>query len=243
MSVPADSWVVQQRRVFELRRRFIRDVLLRGLAFRLLVQVTVEGLEHVPASGPAILMINHITAIDPIVALGAIPHRFIVPMSKVENWWHPLIGVLVRSWGAYAVRRGKVDRTALQTTVDLLKVGELVLIAPEGTRQPALIRPKHGLTYVALRAPAALIVPTAVYNTEGWLRDLFIPWQRTAVHVAFGRPFRLRTGGRVRVPRDEMRRMTDEMMYQLAALLPARNRGQYADLAQMTTDYLEFASL
>jgi hypothetical protein len=61
------------------------------------------------------------------------------------------------------------------------------------------------------------------------------------MHVTFGRPFRLRTNGRARIPRDELAQMTRETMYQLAATLPdPALRGIYHDLSQLTTDTLDF---
>ncbi len=237
MTVSAESWAIRQRRVFDLRRRLIRSVLLRGLGFGLLWKATISGVENVPASGPTILMMNHMTAIDPLPIMGLLD-RFVVPMSKIENFQHPLWGVLTRSWGCYPVRRGEVDRQALKTTIDLLQAGELVLIAPEGTRSPALIRPKDGLVYVALKTNP-VIVPSAVFNFDGWVRDMFIPWKRTPIHITFGRPFRLKQAGQ-RISREDMARITDEMMYQLSILLPERNRGVYADLSKMTADSLIF---
>lgn len=235
----ARRWATEQRIVFKGRRHFLRDVLFDKVVCTLFWDVTIEGLENIPPSGPAVLMINHTTAADPVAVMGATRPRFPVPMSKIENFWNPLYSILARTWGAYPVRRGEVDREALRITLELLKAGELVLIAPEGHRNPGLSRPRHGLTYIALKADPP-IVPTAIFNIETWLKDLFIPWRRTPVHVRYGRPFRLRVAGRQRVSKEEMSRITDEMMYQLAALLPERNRGDYRDLSRMTTDYLEF---
>ncbi len=242
MNQPAESWVVRQREIFQGRRHFMRDILFDKVACKVLWKLTVTGLEHIPASGPAILMMNHVTAVDPFAALGSARPRYVVPMSKIENFWNPFVGILVRSWGAYPVRRGEVDREALRTALLLLEAGEITLIAPEGTRSPALIRPKDGLAYLATRAkPAPVIVPTAVYNLETWLRDLVTPWRRTHACVSYGRGFRLRTeGGGRRISRETLSAMTDEMMYQLAALLPERNRGVYSDLDKATTNYLEF---
>jgi len=68
--------------------------------------------------------------------------RFAVPMSKIENFKLPIIGPLLRMWGAYPVRRGQTDVTAIERSLDLLRKGNLIMIAPEGTRQPALIKGK-----------------------------------------------------------------------------------------------------
>ena len=192
MTVPADSWVIRQRDIFRSRRQALR-FLYDKVACTLLWKPVVEGLDNLPASGPAILMINHVTAVDPIAVLATVRPRFVVPMSKIENFWNPLVGILVRSWGAYPVRRGEVDREALKTTLQLLEAGEITLIAPEGHRSPALIKPKDGLAYLATRTDSApVIVPTAIYNLETWLRDLATPWRRTKVHLTFGQGFRLK---------------------------------------------------
>ncbi|MBN1680051.1 MAG: 1-acyl-sn-glycerol-3-phosphate acyltransferase [Anaerolineae bacterium] len=234
----AHAAVYRQDR-YTFRRRVIRDVLLRPIGFGLLVKPHITGREYIPAAGPTLLIMNHIGAIDPAVVTGVVTSRFVVPMSKVEAMSHPIVGLIARSWGVYPVRRGEVDRQALASSIELLKQDQPVLIAPEGTRQPALSEAKDGMTYVAIRA-GATIVPVGLDGTPafpGTLKRL----RRTPVDVTFGRAFRFRTSGQ-RVPRDELRQMTREAMFQLALLLPEHRRGVYSDLSQMTTDYLEFVT-
>ncbi len=234
----ADNWAVRQRDEYASHRRFMRDVVFRGL-IPLVWKLNVSGLEHIPASGPVILMINHMAAIDPIVVVATVRPRFVVPMSKIENFEMPVVGSLIRFWGAYSVHRERVDREALNTAIALMDAGEMTLIAPEGTRNHGLQRPRDGLAFIATRTDAQ-IVPTAIFGTEGWPRDLLIPWRRTPVQVRYGPAFRLRRSEQGRTPRDALRTMTDEMLYQLALLLPERYRGDYADLSQLTTDTLDF---
>ena len=224
---------------YDLRRRLLRDFLLRPVGFGLLVKPHIEGREHIPTDGPVIFVMNHIAAIDPFVVVGAVTSCYIVPMSKIENYRHPIIGLMARSWGVYPVRRGEVDRQALDSTLAVLAQNRPVLIAPEGTRQPALSEAKDGMTFVAVKSNA-IIVPVGLDGTHqfpGSLKRL----RRTPVTVRFGRAFRLHTQGRARIPRDEMRQMTRETMYQLAVLLPEHRRGAYSDLDRMTTEFLEFA--
>ena len=64
--------IVLRQEHYARRRRFLRDVVLRRLAFRLLVNVRVDGTGLVPAEGPLIVIMNHIGAIDPFVVVGAI---------------------------------------------------------------------------------------------------------------------------------------------------------------------------
>jgi len=230
--------IVYQQARYDMLRRFLRDYLLRPIGLGLLVKADVEGIEHVPTSGPAILMMNHIAAIDPFVVAAVVTSRFPVPMTKIENYRNPFVGLIARSWGAYPVRRGEIDRQALDSTVALLNQGRLVLIAPEGTRHPTLQTAKGGLTYAAIKT-GAMIVPTAVDGTDQFPKSL-TRLRRAQVRVRFGRPFRFRIQTHDRLPRQETRQMTQEAMYQLAALLPEHRRGVYHDLSQMTTEYLEF---
>jgi len=233
------EWVEWQKTAFTGRRRFLRDVFFQQFLAHLLWKVTVEGLEYVPASGPAMIMMSHSTLVDITLPLGVIKNRFVVAMSKQENFELPLLSWVVRSWGAIPVRRGEVDRRALEITLELLRAGELVLIMPEGTRTPALREAKDGLAYLALKADA-LIVPTAVWGLEHYVQDA-LHLTRPDAHIRFGPPFRLKQQGEKRVPRDALAQMTREMMYQLARLYPEHKRGHYADLSQATTGHLIFA--
>ncbi len=86
--IDADFATQQDR--YAVSRRFIRNVLLRGIAFHLLVKLDVQGLENIPTSGSTLIMINHISGVDPVVAMGIVGPRFVVPMSKVENFRIPI---------------------------------------------------------------------------------------------------------------------------------------------------------
>lgn len=221
-------------------RRFLLRGLIQTLGFKVLWNVGVSGEEHIPASGPTILMMNHISALDPVLCMGTVRRRYVIPMTKVENAAHPILGGFVRWYGAYTVNRDEVDRGALTNSIELMKSGQLILIAPEGTRHPeGLTQPKDGLTYVATKADA-VIVPTAVSGAVGWLPRLK-RLDRGAMRVDFGRPFRFNTAGRARIPRDELALMTQEAMYQLALTLPDPSlRGEYSDIGQATTRTLSF---
>ncbi len=222
----------------EPQRRVLRW-LISNVGFRLLVKFErVEGLENLPASGPAILMINHIAFVDPIVVLGCLP-RNVVPMAKIEVYRYPIWGIFPWLWQVIPVRRGEVDREALRRALMVLEAGEIVLMAPEGTRSPALRRAREGVAYLGQRTGVP-IVPVAVEGTEGFPSVSPKRWRQPGVVVRLGRPFRFRGAGE-RVSRERLRQMTDEAMYVLAAMLPERRRGVYADLRRATTETLGFA--
>jgi 1-acyl-sn-glycerol-3-phosphate acyltransferase len=237
-SISIQEYVTRQER-YRWRRAFLRG-LIRTVGFHLLCKTEVIGSENIPADGPTILMMGHISAIDPVLCLGAVTSRYVIPMTKIENARNPLFGLLVKAWGAYTVRRGEFDRAALTNSIELLKSGQIILIAPEGTRHPeGLQQPRDGMAYIATKADA-VIVPAALSDavdfSKRWKR-----LRRAQARVTFGQPFRFRTGGRARVPRLELAQMMQEAMYQLALAQPDPSlRGVYGDLSRATTDHLEF---
>jgi 1-acyl-sn-glycerol-3-phosphate acyltransferase len=221
------------------RRSLLRS-LIRLVLFRVVLRVTVTGLENIPADGSSILMMNHISLLDPVLCMGAVTQRYVIPMTKIENLRNPIVGPFVRWWGSYSINRGEVDRKALTNSIELLKSGQLILIAPEGHRQiNGLAQPKDGLAYVATKADA-VIIPTAVMGALGWKHKLQ-HFQRPNIQVNFGHPFKFKTDGRARIPREELTAMTDEAMYQLAlAVTDPQMRGIYSDLSKATSEHLAF---
>lgn len=222
---------------WELQRRFLR-FLIRWIGFTLLARVDrVEGIENVPEEGPAILMINHIAFIDPIVVLHLLP-RNIVPLAKIEVYDYPVIGIFPKIWHVVPVRREEVDRQAIRYALEVLAAGEIILVAPEGTRGPALKEGKEGVAYLASRSGAP-VVPVAVQGTEGFPALRFTSrWKGPGADIKFGKPFRYKQESEGR--QADLRKMTDEAMYVLASMLPAKMRGYYSDLSNATQDTIEF---
>jgi 1-acyl-sn-glycerol-3-phosphate acyltransferase len=221
------------------QRRKILRFLIRNIGIPLLAKVdSVEGLENVPKTGAAILMINHIAFIDPIVVLPFLK-RDIVPLAKIEVYNYPIVGIFPRIWGVVPVRREEVDRRAIQQSLEVLRAGEIILVAPEGTRGDKLKQGKEGIAYLASRGNVA-IVPTAIDGTQGFpaLRGTS-RWSRPGAHFRFGTPFRFRPQFR-RAGGEQLRLMTDEAMYVLASLLPPELRGYYSDLSKSTQTSIEF---
>jgi 1-acyl-sn-glycerol-3-phosphate acyltransferase len=228
----------QNSSAVRLRRQIFRGI-IRQVAFRM-VKLRVTGAEHIPDSGPVIMMINHISALDPGLIMGAVTNRFVIPMTKIENTEFLIGRLAVWWWDAYTIRRGEIDRQALSNSIELLKSGQCILIAPEGTRQKnGLTQPKEGMTYLATKANA-MIVPTAISGAMDW-KEKWSKFQRPDIQINFSPAFRFKTEEGRRVPRESLNAMTDEAMYQLAAALPDESlRGVYSDLSAATTEILEF---
>ena len=217
-------------------RRFCNFVL--HILFKILLKLEVVGLENVPPEGPLILAMTHTNFLDPVLAGGVMP-REVVIMSKAENFRHPILGIIVRLYGAFPVRRGEVDRQAIRRSLEVLAKGEVLLMAPEGTRSGhgRLQKGHDGMTFIALRADAP-ILPMSITGGERFWVNLS-KLRRTPIKIVIGQVFRFSSGGE-RVGRTVMSKMTEEAMYQLASLLPPERRGFYSDLDSATEEYLAF---
>jgi 1-acyl-sn-glycerol-3-phosphate acyltransferase len=240
LSSSVQHYVAQQPRLV-WRRKALR-AFIRALGFKVLWRVNVTGMENIPDDGPTIIMMNHISALDPILCMGAVTNRFVVPMTKIENAQHWFFGFFVRWWGSYTINRGEIDRKALINSIELVKHGQMILIAPEGTRHPeGLSEAKDGLAYIATKANA-VIIPTGISGAVGW-KNKMLGLQRPRINVNFGKPFRFKTDGG-RVPREDLSAMSQEAMYQLAlAVTDETRRGFYSDVSKATTQHLEFVKV
>ncbi len=210
------------------------------LLARLLLRVQVEGVEHIPTSGPVILAINHVNFIDAPLLYTLVP-RHTTGLVKAELWRQPLLGLVARAWGTIPIRRGELDLDAFRRALQVLRAGDLLGLAPEGTRSHdgCLANGRPGAVMLALRAPDTRIVPMAIFGHERYAQ-YWLRLRRTPVHLRFGPPFRLKaqSGPATRATRQHM---TDEIMWQIAALLPGEYRGVYSDLRAATQDYLDFS--
>lgn len=211
----------------------IINAILRPL-FALFLPYDVEGQDNLPAEGPVIVMINHINLLD-VVIPGMFLPRDVVMLSKVEVFDTPVLGLFARAYGALPLRRGEADVGAIRLALSVLKKGQVLVIAPEGTRsESGKLQPgRDGLAFVATRANVP-VVPMVMYGHEGFAKRL-ARLRRTPLHIRVGEPFRFELQGRQR--RVELRAMTEQAMYRLAQLLPPEYRGIYADLERMTDDY------
>jgi 1-acyl-sn-glycerol-3-phosphate acyltransferase len=208
------------------------------IVLRILARIDVRGLENTPPFGPLIIVINHTSFFDPLLVLGFLPRK-ITPLAKEELTKMPIISWLVSSFGVIPIKRGAIDRNAITESLKVLRAGDGLIVAPEGTRSPTgeLQRGRSGVTLLAART-GATILPFAIWGVKPFWKNLF-RLKRTTAHVAIGKPFRITVEGH-KVPREQIDEITDEIMYQLARLLPAEYRGVYKDLDQATERHLHF---
>jgi 1-acyl-sn-glycerol-3-phosphate acyltransferase len=148
--------------------------LLSWPVIRLLFRERARGLENLPEGG-FVLAPNHVSNLDPWpLGIPLWPRRQLNWMAKSELY-KPVVGTLISWGGAFPVRRGEGDEGAIETAVERVRAGNIVVIFPEGTRkEKGLIkkwesRPRTGAARVALRAGAPL-VPAAIGGTDRLLR-------------------------------------------------------------------------
>ena len=206
---------------------------------RLLCRVDDAQLARVPDQGPLIIVANHVNFLEVPLIYTHLQPRPLTGFAKVEAWDNPVIGALFSLGGAIPLYRGEADVTAFRQALKALEAGHILAVAPEGTRSGhgRLQQGRPGIVLLALRSSAPLL-PLVYYGGELFWRNL-ARLRRTDFHIAVGQPFYLDAGG-AKVTRQVRRRMIDEVMYQMAALLPPPYRGVYSDLTAATETYLRF---
>jgi 1-acyl-sn-glycerol-3-phosphate acyltransferase len=153
---------------------------------KLFVPLRVYGVERVPRQGGVVLAFNHFSWIDPPVFGAACP-RTIHYMAKVEAHRVPGLGQLIRSFGAFSVRRGESDREAVRIARQVVQDGNALGLFAEGTRQRSGVPGdvQAGAAMVAIQEGVP-IVPAAIHGSQTWRLG-----SRRPVSVAWGEPFTL----------------------------------------------------
>lgn len=148
-----------------------------------LTRLRVYGADRVPPTGGIVLAANHFSWIDP-PSLGAASPRPVYFMAKVEAHRVPGLGQLLRSFGAFPVRRGESDREAVRTMREIVSTGNALGMFVEGTRQKSGVpgKAQAGAAMVALNEEVP-IVPAAIHGSQRWRVGNFAP-----VSVAWGEP-------------------------------------------------------
>lgn len=194
----------------------------------LIVRLRIEGVERIPAEGPVIIAMNHVAWVDTLLAALRCPRPFQY-MAKIELFRIPIIGFLIRRWGAFPVNRGASDREALRTAERVLAEKKLLVIFPEGhrTRGGPLLPGQPGAALIALRTGAP-IVAVGISGTHRVFKGLRYGPFAPRVTIRYSEPFHVGAADGKR-SRESLTQATDEIMRQIAALLPSEQRGQYGE--------------
>ncbi len=188
----------------------------------------VIGYEQIPQSGAYVLTTNHTSMMDTPFLMLSTPRTDVTGLVARKYKDRPFFGWFLNSIGVIWVTQDATDFVAFRQAVNYLKKGWGVGIAPEGTRSHnhTLLKGKPGAVLLAERAKVP-IVPVAVVGAGNFKDDL-LHLRRNRFTVHFGKVYTLPPMD----PSDHkkwLRECTDEVMCQIAALLPEENRGEYAD--------------
>lgn len=201
---------------------------------RLAFRPTVEGLEHIPATGGAIFASNHLSVADELL-LGTVVPRHLAFWAKSEYFKGTgLKGAfskfVLTGLGAIPVERagGRAALSAFDAAIPVLKAGDLVAVYPEGTRSPdgRLYRGRTGAARLAVSAGVP-IIPVGVTGTDkAQPIGTRVPRPgRAAIGIRFGKP--LDFTGRSD-DRTSLREMTDELMAEIQKLTGQEYVPRYA---------------
>ncbi len=150
---------------------------------RLWGRLDIEGLEHVPAEGPLLIVGNHDSYWDPVViGIAAIERRQIRALSKSSLWKVKGLSKMLDGMGQIPIERGSGDAGALDRAIAELRAGSCIGIFPEGTRSLGReLRPRSGLGRLVAAVPEAVVVPVAVTGSV----DITRPPKRPRLCVRF----------------------------------------------------------
>ncbi|KFG76760.1 lysophospholipid acyltransferase family protein [Streptomyces mutabilis] len=214
---------------------YVLKYVLLGPLLRLLFRPRIEGLDHVPASGAAIVAGNHLSFSDHFL-MPAVLRRRITFLAKAEYFTGPglkgrLTAFFFRSAGQIPVdRSGKeAGRAAIREGLGVLSEDELLGIYPEGTRSHdgRLYKGKVGVAVMALRAGVP-VVPCAMIGTfEAQPPGRKIPRLHPVV-IRFGEPLDFSRYEGLEGEKAVLRAVTDEIMYAILSLSGQEYVDRYA---------------
>jgi len=213
---------------------------LHGIVHGLLFfagKLSVTGRNNVPEKGPYLMVVNHMSKVDPPLIMIAMP-QVRLRFFAAEKWKkHLIFRPLLRWGGAIFIKRGEVDRAALSQSLKALQSGSVFALAPEGTRSKVggLIKARDGAAYLATRSKVP-VLPVGAVNTDILGRNM-AHLRRTELQLNIGEPFNLPDLGH-RPKGDELSAYTHLIMIHIAALLPQRHWGYYASSPALKA-YLE----
>jgi 1-acyl-sn-glycerol-3-phosphate acyltransferase len=135
-------------------------------------RLVVVGLEHLPETGPVVVLANHDSHWDPLVAgVAARSRRQIHALAKQSLWKNRIVGAVLDGMRQIPIERGAGDAGALDKAIAHLRDGECIGIFPEGTISLGQVRRiRSGAARLAAAVPAAALVGLAVSGTVDMVR-------------------------------------------------------------------------
>jgi 1-acyl-sn-glycerol-3-phosphate acyltransferase len=204
-----------------------------------LTRRTWRGMEHIPQTGPVIIVANHMSHADPVVLAHYIydAGRWPVFLAKASVFDVPVVGWVLHRVGQTPVSRGTVDAgRALDAALEAVRAGECVVIYPEGTttKEPDLwpMRGKTGAARLWL-GTGAPVVPVCMWGPEQIFdprTPKLRPRPRTPVTVEAGPPIDLSKWAGAQPTATTLAEITEHIMLTLRDMLVTIRGGPAPDL-------------
>ena len=161
----------------------------RNIFYRPMGGLCVRGTENVPISGPLIVAAVHLSHLDPPL-IGSTCPRQVRFMAKEELFRNPFLSALIKSLGAFPIKRGTSDMSAIKLTLKWLEDGNTVLVFPEGQRGDGVsLGALQPGTAMLAKKSGATIIPVGLSGPERVLSRGKGGLHRARVTVVFGKPF------------------------------------------------------
>lgn len=210
-----------------MKQKTIRSIL--RFFFPKIAKIEILGMDQFP-EGQYIIASNHLGRLDSALLYYLFDREDIILPTAEKYKAHPLYGRIGRALGVIWLNRFEADIQAMKEILRRLKAGGLLAIAPEGTRSKTetLQEGKPGVAFLASKVNFP-IIPVALTGTEDRvIKTNFKHLRRSHIIIRVGKPFNL-----LPINREDreasLRVATDEIMCQIAAMLPEKYRGFYSE--------------
>jgi len=170
---------------------------LQAHAFSLGFSMRAEGMQHVPASGPALVVANHQSFLDPVIAGLAFPRQLIY-LARKTLFRNPVFRWLIESLNAVPIDQEGIGKEGIRTVIDQLQRRKAVLVFPEGERtMTGNMQPLKAGVHLLIKRTQAPIIPLGIAGAyDAWPRwrnypipaPLFWPPNKGTIAVSVGRP-------------------------------------------------------
>lgn len=203
---------------------------LNRLLVKIILDIEFINLESAPREGALIVAGNHLGVLDALIVYYVIDRRDYIVMVAEYHRQYAFRRFLAKQVDAIFVDRYQADFAVLREVLKRLAAGGVLIISPEGTRSKTggLLPGQPGTAYLAAKSGVPVLPVSIIGSEDSLVMPNLKRLRRSPVKITFGKP--LYFDPVKREHRQEiLQNYTDEIMCQIAALLPEAYRGVYSD--------------